>query len=118
MPSICNFENLEQIIEKVVQGEEWKKLISSFDKAQNIYMIGNGGNWAVATHAAADITRLTNKNVISLDSPCYITSLTNDHGYDNLFTKWLQQNLDKSKKSCLSSFSEISLIGIGNVILK
>jgi D-sedoheptulose 7-phosphate isomerase len=68
-------------------------------------LIGNGGNWAVATHGAADISRLTTKKVFSLDSPCYITSLTNDHGYEKLFSKWLEKYYDGKKKNLLIAFS-------------
>ncbi len=60
---------------------------------------------AVATHAAVDIARLTNKKVFSLDSTAYITSIANDAGYQNIFSKWLDLYSDKKKSSLLISFS-------------
>ena len=101
----CNFENLEERISNIINQKSWINFISDFKKADNIYMIGNGGNYAVATHGAADISRLTTKKVFCLDSPCYITSLTNDHGYDKLFSSWLEKYYDSSKKNLLIAFS-------------
>ena len=101
----CNFENLEEKILNVINQKVWSNFISNFKKADNIFMIGNGGNYAVASHGAADISRLTTKKVYCLDSPCYITSLTNDYGYGKLFSKWLQKYYDGTKKNLLIAFS-------------
>ena len=45
------------------------------------------------------------QKVFSLDSTCYATSLTNDHGYENIFKKWLEQYSSKKNKSLLIAFS-------------
>jgi phosphoheptose isomerase len=102
---LCNFENIENKIGEIINTPNWKSLIEKFRKAEHIYVIGNGGNWAVATHAAVDLARLTNKKVFSLDSTCYVTSIANDAGYENVFAKWLNLYADKKKKSLLISFS-------------
>lgn len=102
---LCNFENIENKIGEIINTPNWKSLIENFKKAEHIYVIGNGGNWAVATHAAVDLARLTNKKVFSLDSTCYVTSIANDAGYENVFAKWLNLYADKKKKSLLISFS-------------
>jgi hypothetical protein len=46
-----------------------------------------------------------NKKVFSLDSTCYVTSIANDSGYENVFSKWLNLYGDKKKNSLLISFS-------------
>ena len=102
---LCNFENIENKIVEIINTSNWKLLIQKFKKAEHIYVIGNGGNWAVATHAAVDLARLTNKKVFSLDSTCYVTSIANDAGYENVFAKWLNLYADKKKNSLLISFS-------------
>ena len=94
---LCNFENIENKIGEIINTPNWKSLIEKFRKAEHIYVIGNGGNWAVATHAAVDLARLTNKKVFSLDSTCYVTSIANDAGYENVFAKWLNLYADKKK---------------------
>jgi len=102
---LCNFENIENKVIGIINTPNWKSLIQKFKKAEHIYVIGNGGNWAVATHAAVDLARLTKKKVFSLDSTCYVTSIANDAGYENVFAKWLDLYADKKKKSLLISFS-------------
>lgn len=102
---LCNFENIESKIGEIINKKNWTSLINNFKKAEHIYVIGNGGNWAVATHAAVDLARLTKKKVYSLDSTCYVTSIANDAGYENVFMKWLDLYADKKKKSLLISFS-------------
>ena len=37
---------------------EWKKLQDDFIKSKRIMIVGNGGNLAVADHAAIDVARL------------------------------------------------------------
>ena len=105
MKTLCNFDNVSIQISKIIKEKSWNNFIQNFKRADEIFMIGNGGNWAVATHGAADLTRLTNKKVFSLDSTCYATSLTNDHGYENIFKKWLEQYSSKKNKSLLIAFS-------------
>ena len=54
-------------------------------------MIGNGGLHYVASHMATDLSRLVSHlSVHSFDSVGFITSNANDHGYDNIFTRWLE----------------------------
>ena len=102
---LCNFENIESKIYDVINTSEWNKFINLFKRSENIYIVGNGGNWAVATHAAVDLNRLTNKKIFSLDSTCYMSSIANDAGYENVFKKWLQTYSDKKAKSLLICFS-------------
>jgi len=90
--------DLEDIVyrrDTVVKSPEWGKLVELFKSSEDIYLAGNGGNFAVATHAACDVGRLTDKNIITLDSPTMITSVANDWGYENIFVKWLQSQKNK-----------------------
>ena len=91
------FEGLEEKLSQAVETEEWKTLQKQFNEAEIIYMIGNGGNMAVASHGAADATRLTNKKVHCLDSQSHLTSIANDHGYENIFERWLEAYADLDK---------------------
>ena len=65
--------DLEDVISRrdsVVKSPEWAELVELFNKSEDIYLAGNGGNFAVATHAACDVGRLTDKNIITLrDTP-------------------------------------------------
>ena len=57
---MLNFENLDEKFVKIVNSKSWKKLQDKFNNSDNIYVLGHGGNLAVADHAATDISRLSN----------------------------------------------------------
>ena len=88
---MIDFENIEEKFKHVVESDSWKVLVSKFRKSNRIYLIGNGGLHFTAAHGATDCTRLIpDKLVMSFDSNGYITSCANDHGYENLFIRWLE----------------------------
>ena len=59
---MLDIENFDRKFEHIVHSEQWKNLESAFNKAEFVYIFGNGGNMGVADHAAIDISRLTDKN--------------------------------------------------------
>ncbi len=99
------FGNLEEQLQKATETPEWKQMLNGIENADTIYVIGNGGNMAVASHAAADITRLTNKKVWSLDSQSLLTSIANDFGYDKIFQNWLEHYSNPNERSMVIGFS-------------
>jgi phosphoheptose isomerase len=97
-----DFENIEQKFDEVLESKEWKKFQEDFVSSTDIYIVANGGLWAVANHAADDCNRLfakagIKKGVDTLDSQCLITSLANDYGYNNLFLGWLEMKRKTGK---------------------
>jgi len=109
MNKMIEFENLLEIFESKIDTDEFIQLQKDFDEADNIYFIGNGGNAPVCSHAASDITRLTDKKCYALDNISYITSIANDYKYDNIFIKWLEDYIYSDMKSMV-----IGLSGSGN----
>lgn len=86
-----DFENIEQRCRSIVASEQYKKLIKKVNNAKKIYLIGNGGLHFVAAHMATDLTRLIpDKIAYSFDSMGFITSNANDHGFNQLFLRWLE----------------------------
>lgn len=90
-----DFENIEEKFDKTLSTKEWKKFEKDFASSSDIYIVANGGLWAVGQHAADDCSRLfaqagIKKSVSSLESQCLITSIANDYGYNNLFISWLE----------------------------
>ena len=57
---MLNFENIGEKFVRVVNSPEWQELQAKFNRCQDIYVLGHGGNLAIADHAAVDITRLSN----------------------------------------------------------
>ena len=92
---MIEIENIEKKLKDTVGSDNWKKLSSDFVKAKKVYVIGNGGLYFTAAHGATDCTRLIpGKLVVSFDSCGYMTSCANDHGYENLFIRWLETSGD------------------------
>ena len=108
------FENIQEKFDNSVITEEYKSLVKYIERSDLVIVLGNGGNYSIASHAASDVTRLTDKFVIAMDSLSYFSSVANDYGYNNIFTKWLDRidtTLTKRKniKVCV-----VGLSGSGN----
>ena len=87
----------EKSIENIVQCLE-----STIDKGSKIYILGNGGSAATASHMVNDFgvglkrREIRNFNVISLaDNTPVCSAIANDIGYENIFYMQLKDNLQK-----------------------
>ena len=54
---------------------------------RRVYVIGNGGSYANATHTVNDLLSAGIK-AYTID-PATLTAFANDHGYENAFSKWI-----------------------------
>ncbi len=99
---VVDFENIEKRFDDARESEEWRRLVKDFKSRKRIYVIGNGGLHFAAAHIATDCTRLIpGKVVYSLDTTGYITSNANDHGYENLFIRWLETAGVDDSEDCM-----------------
>ena len=88
---LIDFENIEEKCNKVSEKEEYSKMVEMLNNASRVFLIGNGGLHYVASHMATDLSRLIpDKSVYSFDSVGFITSNANDHGFEHMFTRWLE----------------------------
>jgi|TARA_B100000035_G_C20994504_1_gene551819 phosphoheptose isomerase len=90
-----DFENIEEKFDEVLATPEWQQFVKDFKSSSDIYIVANGGLWAVGNHAADDCTRLfakagIQKHISTIESQCLMTSIANDYGYNNLFIRWLE----------------------------
>lgn len=86
-----DFENIEEKLVKASSSDSFKKIVDKLNSAKKIYLIGNGGLHFVASHMSTDLTRLIpDKVAYSFDSFGFITSNANDHGFNNIFTRWVE----------------------------
>tara|TARA_B100000579_G_C22798250_1_gene838312 strand:- start:836 stop:1432 length:597 start_codon:yes stop_codon:yes gene_type:complete len=95
-------EKLDQLLYEIVSSEAWQKAQEDFNQSEIIFIIGNGGNLAVADHGAVDITRLSDKLAIAPGSGILATSVIGDSSINTWFLNWLKAHLkvmskDKSK---------------------
>ena len=109
---MLDIENIDQMFYEVVNSDDWKELQEKFNQADDIFVLGHGGNLAVASHAAIDISRLSNgtKNAICPDSATVVTSLINDTDFDHWMHQWLKmvtstKTLEQKKKCLILGFS-------------
>lgn len=79
-----------------------KALESSIDKNSKVYILGNGGSAATASHMVNDLgvglkrRDIKNFNIISLaDNTPVCTAIANDIGYDNIFYIQLKDVIKK-----------------------
>jgi D-sedoheptulose 7-phosphate isomerase len=63
-------------------------LAESVKKAKRVYIIGNGGSYANASHIANDLLSVGVK-AYTLDSAT-LTAFANDYGYETVFARWLE----------------------------
>ena len=102
---MLDFENIGEVFAKVAKSPEWKELQNKFNVCSDIYVLGHGGNLAIADHAATDITRLSNgtKNAMCPGSAIVATSLINDVGFDQWMVTWLNQRTCSRTKQQLEN---------------
>ena len=109
---MVSIENFDSKFRKIGRTKEWKELQEQFNNAEHIFLFGHGGNLGVADHAAIDMSRLTNKNVIAPGSGILATSIISDESFETWLGKWLEirtRGLDKSK--CLAIGMSCSTTG-------
>ena len=97
---MMNIENIGHRFTEIVNTPEWKELQEKYNKCNDIYVLGHGGNMGVADHTAVDMTRLSNgtKNAICPGSCVVATSLINDTDFTQWMVAWLQQRTSTRTK--------------------
>lgn len=70
--------------------EQFKKFKSSFEKYDNIIILGNGGSNSVASHISQDYVKFHNKNSMVFSDPSMLTCFINDFGMENAYCRFLQ----------------------------
>jgi len=91
MKDIVEFENFNHKFESIVQSKEWEVVEDLYKSKKTIFMLGNGGNMGITDHAAVDMSRLTDKNVLCPGSGITATSIIGDNSFDSWFKVWLEQ---------------------------
>jgi D-sedoheptulose 7-phosphate isomerase len=57
----------------------------------HIYLIGNGGSAAIASHIANDLTKACGKRAHALTDPAILSCMANDYGYKEVFSEQLHR---------------------------
>ena len=68
-----------------------ENLIQTRNQKSTLYIVGNGGSAAVASHALVDFINVGKINARVLHEPSLITCFANDFGYENIYSRILLQ---------------------------
>ena len=104
---ISNKENIKLIKKSALN-------LKSLGK-NKIIIFGNGGSAAIASHFTTDVLRNTNLKCLNLSDTSLLTCLTNDYGYKNVNSKFLEFYGNKSDILIAISSSGKSLNIINSV---
>ena len=91
---ITNTKNIEFSLEDDLT-EIHKLLVDVQKRERNLYIIGNGGSAAIASHAVIDFMNVGKISAHTLHDPSTLTCMSNDYGYENAFSKILNITLKK-----------------------
>ena len=69
-----------------------KKQIQNTAKENSIFIFGNGGSAAIASHVAVDFSINAKTNIITFNEYDHITCLSNDYGFDQWIAKTLEMH--------------------------
>lgn len=109
-------ENLERKFQEIVNSPAWAEFQEKFNNSDDIYVLGHGGNLAVADHTAVDITRLSNgqKNAMCPGSAVVATSLINDTNFEQWMVNWLKHRTATKTKKQISRSLVYGISSSGN----
>ncbi len=74
-------------------------LINAWQTRSTVFIIGNGGSASTATHLACDLTKNVAepgiRSMALVDNVPLVSALTNDNGFENIYTEQLKVWLEK-----------------------
>jgi len=81
------------------------KSLAKISKKNKVFVFGNGGSAAVASHFALDLTNNSNIKCLTFSDMSMMTCISNDFGYENLIGKYLDMYGDNGDVLILISSS-------------
>ena len=81
------------------------KSLAKTSKKNKVFVFGNGGSAAVASHFALDLTNNSYIKCLTFSDTSMMTCLSNDYGYENFISKYLDMYGDKGDVLILISSS-------------
>ena len=68
-------------------------LVNIRDANKDLYIVGNGGSAAIASHAAVDFINVGKISAHTLHDAATLTCMANDYGYENVFSNIVKCSL-------------------------
>jgi len=99
------FEETESVIKRISREEidgTIKLLYGAWKDGQQVFLAGNGGSAATATHFASDLAKFTSvegkkgfRAIALTDNVPLLTAITNDLGWENAYVEQLKNLMNK-----------------------
>lgn len=86
-----NVQPITTSVEKILQ-----LFFSCKEKNATVYVIGNGGSAAIASHAVIDFLNMVEMKATALIDPATTTCISNDYGYESVYEKQLNLFIQKN----------------------
>lgn len=83
-------EGRSQVLDDGIECVSWL-LRDARERHGNVYLIGNGGSAAVASHVANDFCNIAGLRAVSLLDHSSLTCFANDYGYENVYSQRLRR---------------------------
>lgn len=78
----------EDYLEQLIDFE--KEILNCKKRGGTVFILGNGGSAAIASHVAVDLTKNAGVKSLTFNEVDLITCFSNDYGYHN----WMKKSLD------------------------
>jgi D-sedoheptulose 7-phosphate isomerase len=92
-----NLKELSNVLNEITE-EQVSKLKSAADKVEEIFLIGNGGSNAIASHMAVDYVKFLRKRCFVPNASDLITMAVNDYGSAEMYSQFIDYYVDQNKK--------------------
>ena len=90
------------------------------EQGASVYLIGNGGSAAIVSHAKTDLLNVADVKAITLLEPAILTCLSNDYGYEQVFSRQIEvlANPDDILIAVSSSGQSENILNAAKVMLE
>ena len=92
-----NLEELKNLLDTITE-ENKARLEECITAADEIFLIGNGGSNAIASHMAVDYTKFLGKRCYVPNASDLMTMIVNDYGKEEMYSKFINYNYNSSAK--------------------
>lgn len=91
---------LTEFIDRVnkIQQEDVELLKNLVSTSSEVFIIGNGGSNAIASHMAIDYTKFLGKKCYVPNSGDMLSMLINDYGYDHSYSRFIEYNYSRNNQ--------------------
>lgn len=94
---MMNLKELSKVLNKITP-EQISKLENAVGTAEDIFLIGNGGSNAIASHMAVDYMKFLKKRCFVPNASDLMTMVVNDYGSADMYSQFIDYYVDQSKK--------------------